>query len=172
MGMGAALLLAPESGCKRRKKAPTEAAKEQPLETATMLGAADPRAALQLTKGFYEIENGGWRWSTKEFQAVLRPPVTASEKGAVLLLQFSVVEMSINKLGPMTLKAKVGSTECATQRYDKAGKYEYKCDIPASEFVGVKMTAADFALDKVLPMTDSDQRELGLVVSMVGFEAK
>jgi hypothetical protein len=31
---------------------------------------------------------------------------------------------------------------------------------------------ADFSLDKVLPATETDQRTLGLVVAMVGFEAK
>lgn len=171
MALGAALVLTPMSGCKRRRKAPVESAKETPTEPATMLGTADPRSSLQLTKGFYEIENG-WRWTGKEFSASLRPPSTAPTKGAVLLLQFSLIEPSIDKLGPMTLTAKVGSTACPAHRYTKAGKYEFKCEVPASEFAESKLALADFALDKVLPMTETDQRELGVVVAMVGFEAK
>ena len=149
----------------------TEASKDAPAEPATMLGMADSRSTVQLIKGFYEIENGGWRWSTKEFSAALKPPSTAFAKGATLVLRFSVMDASIAKLGPLTLTAKVGSTACPAQKYDKAGTYEFKCAIPGTELSN-PIATADFALDKVLPMTAGDQRELGLVVAMVGFEAK
>lgn len=171
MGLSVALLLSPMGGCKRKKRAQAEAAKETPSEPATMLGTADPRSTLQLTKGFYEVENGGWRWSSKEFSASLKPPPTAAQKGATLVLKFSIVDASIAKLGPLTLTAKVGATACPAQRYEKPGTYELKCDIPASSFSGT-LVQVDFALDKVLPETESDQRQLGLVVAMVGFEAK
>ena len=171
IGLGVALLLSPLGGCKRRRRAPTEAAKESPTELATMLGMGDPRSAIQLTKGFHEIENGGWRWSEKEFSASLKAPSSGSQKGATLVLKFSIVDASIAKLGPMSLTAKVGSTTCPAQRYDKAGTYEFKCDVPAAS-LGGGLVAVDFALDKALPVTAVDARELGLVVAMVGFEAK
>ncbi len=169
--LGVALVLSPMGGCKRKKRVATDAAKETPSEPATMLGTADPRSALQLTKGFYEVENGGWRWSSKEFSASLKPPVTAAVKGATLVLKFSIVDASIAKLGAMTLSANVGATACPAQRYEKAGTYEFKCDIPAASLGGA-LVPVDFALDKALPETESDQRQLGLVVAMVGFEAK
>ena len=169
-GLAAALLLTP-AGCKRKRRAPAVAAAESPSEPATMLGTADPRSALQLTKGFYEIENGGWRWSAKEFSAVLKPPPTGPQKGARLVLKFTVAEASITKLGPITLTAKVGSTSCREQRYDKPGQFEFKCDISAADLKD-PMVLVDFALDKTLPATANDSRELGLVVAMVGFEAK
>lgn len=166
------LLLTPAmTGCKKRRKTPAEAAKEVPSEPATMLGTADPRAALQLTKGFYEVENGGWRWSSKDFSAALRPPANGARKGATLVLKFTIVDSSIAKLGPMTLTAKVADTQCPPHTYDKSGQYEYQCDVPAAALQGALATA-DFSLDKVLPATESDQRTLGLVVAMVGFEAK
>ena len=171
IGLGVALLLSPMGGCKRKRRAPVESSKEAPTEPATMLGAADPRSTLQLTKGFYEIENGGWRWSSKEFSAALKPPSTGPQKGATLVLRFSVVDASIAKLGPMSLRATVGSTACPTQRYEKAGTYEFKCDVPAASLSSA-LVPVDFSLDKALPATQSDQRELGLVVAMVGFEAK
>jgi len=172
VGLGVAvLLLLPVTGCKRKRQTPATAAKETPSEPATMLGTADPRSALQLTKGFHEIENGGWRWSAKEFSASLKPPSTGPQKGATLVLKFSIVEASIAKLGPMSLSAKAGSTACATQRYDKPGTFEYKCDVPSAD-LGGGLVPVDFTLDKVLPATPTDGRELGLVVAMVGFEAK
>ena len=172
VAMGVSLVFAPMSGCKKKRKAPTvDASKESPAEPATMLGTADPRATVQLTKGFYEVENGGWRWSSKEFSAALKPPSTAADKGATLVLRFSVVDASIAKLGALSLTAKVGATACPAQKYEKAGTFEFKCAIPGADLKS-PMAAADFALDKVLPRTDDDQRELGLVVMMIGFEAK
>ena len=83
MSVAAALVLSPLSSCKRKRKAPTESASATaPTELATMLGTADPRAALQLTKGFYEVENGGWRWSTKEFSAALEGALNRLPKRA------------------------------------------------------------------------------------------
>jgi hypothetical protein len=164
--------LAPATGCKKKRTAPSEAGQQSPSEPATMLGTADPRAALQLTKGFHEVENGGWRWSAKEFSAALKPPSSGAKKGATLLLKFSIVDVSIAKLGAMSLSARVGATQCPAKRYDKAGEYEYKCDIPASALSGAGLVPVDFSLDKALPATETDQRELGLVVAMVGFEAK
>jgi hypothetical protein len=140
-----------------------------------MLGAADPRAAFQLTKGFHEVENGGWRWSAKDFSAALKPPLGAAQKGAGLVLKFSVVDASLAKLGPMTLTAHVGATACPAQQYAKAGAFEYRCDIPASTIAAVPagtLVPVDFSLDKAIAPTDTDARELGLVVAMVGFEAK
>jgi hypothetical protein len=172
LGFAGLLLLTPAmTGCKRKRRTPAEAAKEVPSEPATMLGTTDPRAALQLTKGFYEVENGGWRWSSKDFSAALRPPANAAQKGATLVLKFTVVDATIAKLGPVSLTAKAGDTQCPTQTYDKSGPYEYHCDVPPSSLSGALVTV-DFSLDKVLPATPTDQRTLGLVVAMVGFEAK
>jgi len=172
MGLAGVMLLAPAVGCKRKRRTPAEAAQQTPSEPATMLGTADPRAALQLIKGFHEVENGGWRWSAKDFSAALKPPASAPTKGAALLLKFTVMDVSLAKLGPMSLSAKVGPTQCPVQRYEKAGEYEYKCDIPAANFLGPGLVAVNFSLDKALPATETDQRELGLVVAMIGFEAK
>ena len=172
MGLAGVILLAPVTSCKRKRAAPTEASQQASSEPATMLASSDPRAALQLIKGFHEVENGGWRWSAKEFSAALKPPASAAQKGATLLLKFSVIEASLAKLGPITLSAKVGTTQCPAQTYSKANEYEYKCDVPAAAFAGPGLVTADFALDKAIPASDTDQRELGLVVAMVGFEAK
>lgn len=171
MALAIAFVLSPVTGCKRKRKAQADAGKETPAEPATMLGMADPRAALQLTKGFHEIENGGWRWSQKEFSASLKPPSSSADKGATLVLKFSIVDQTISKLGPLTLTAKVGATSCPAQKYEKAGTFEFKCDVPATS-LGGGLVPVDFALDKVLPATETDSRELGLVVAMVGFEAK
>ena len=172
IGLAAAMLLAPASGCKKKRQPSAAGGQQASTEPATMLGVADPRAALQLTKGFHEVENGGWRWSAREFSAALKAPASGTQKGATLLLKFSVMEPSITRLGPLTLSAKVGSTQCPAQHYDKAGEYEYKCDIPPAMLAGAGLVAVDFTLDKALPATETDARELGLVVAMVGFEAK
>lgn len=138
-----------------------------------MLATSDPRAAIQLTKGFYDLENGGWRWSAKDFSASLKPPAGAAQKGASLVLKFSLIDAVTEKLGPITLSAKAGGAGLPAKTYPKAGAYEYRADVPPSAFAqGQTMTTVEFSLDKALAPTPSDNRELGLVVSIVGFEAK
>jgi len=55
--------------------------------------------------------------------------------------------------------------------YTQLGKHQYRRDVPASalqkDFVNV-----DFSLDKYLQPQETEGRELGVVVSLVGLEAK
>jgi hypothetical protein len=158
------------AGCKRRKHAESTVS-EAPSGPATMLSAADPRAAIQFTKGFYDVEDGQWRWSAREFSVALKPPSNAAAKGAELVLKFSIPDASITKLGAITLSAKVGSASLPAARYVRAGLFEYRADVPASELAG-PMTTIDFTLDKALPPGQVDERELGVIVKIAGFEAK
>ena len=169
--LAAILVTSSTTGCKRRRKTPESAVAETPTGPATMLSAADPRAAVQFTKGFYEVEDGQWRWSMRECSIALKPPATAASKGAVLFLKFVLPEASIQKLGPITLSAKIGNFAAASARYDKPGLYEYRADVPPSAFTA-PMANIDFTLNKALPPGEVDQRELGMIVRIAGFEAK
>ena len=160
------------SGCKRRKRTPESTVAETPTGPATMLSAADPRAAVQFTKGFYEVEDGQWRWSMREFSVALKPPAGADAKGATLYAKILFPDASIQKLGPVTLSAKIGSFTTTPARYDKPGLYEYRADLPASALTTSGMATVDFTLDKALAPGVVDLRELGSIVRIVGFEAK
>ena len=161
------LFLAP-TACKRKKK---NAGGDEPTGLATMLHAADPRSAVQLLRGFHTVEAGAWRWTMKSFAVTLKAPSGASAKGATLLLKFALPEIILQKLGPVTITAKVGNTALDPQTYSAAGDQTYTRDVPASALKDDAITV-EFALDKALPASEQDQRELGIIMNMVGFEAK
>lgn len=136
-----------------------------------MVHAADPKAAFQLVKGFHEIEQNAWRWTAREFAVTLRPPAQAAEKGAVLRLKFAVPEPVIARLKAITLASRVGGAALAPETYAKPGDYVYTRDVPASALAG-DVVSVEFSLDKAIPPSEADQRELGVVVTSVGLETK
>jgi len=101
----------------------------------------------------------------------LSPPPKASERGARLVLRLMVPEPVIQKLTSMKLSASLDGVALAEETYTKAGQYVYSQDVPA-QALAKRVVTVDFALDKFLPPGEADQRELGLVVTAVGLEAK
>ncbi len=68
---------------------------------------ADPNSARQLLSGFYSVEANAWRWTARNFEALLKPPPGAGRNGATLLLRLFLPDSQIAKLGPMTLTANI-----------------------------------------------------------------
>lgn len=165
------LLLAPPACKRRRKKAQTAAAQVEDGKLLSMVQAADPRASVQLVKGFYDVEQNAWRWTMGKFTVSLRPPASASQKGALLVLKFSIPATVIEQLKSMTLSASANGVALAPETFTSSGDHVYSRDVPASA-LRAEAVNADFALDKYLKPHGADERELGVVVSTVGFEAK
>lgn len=136
-----------------------------------MVHAADPRTATQLVRGFHGVEQNAWRWTSGAFAVVLRPPAGAAQKGATLQLKFVAPGVIMDKLKPITLSAAVDGQKLAPETYDKAGEYSYSRDVPASALARDKVTV-EFTLDKFLPASAQDARDLGVIMTLVGFEAK
>ncbi len=165
-----ALLLSP-SGCTRKPEKPqAEATGEKAAALATMVSAADPRLSAQLLKGFYGIEQNAWRWTKGNFSVRLSAPAGASQKGARLILKCTVPPVVIQRLTAVKLAANIEGFQVPEETYSQPGNYVYSRDIPAKVFDKDAVTV-NFALDKCMPPGNGDARELGLVVSMVGFEA-
>jgi len=116
--------------------------------------------------GFYPPEPGGWRWTKRQFEMTF-----ASTGPARLILQVYVPDVSIQKLGQVTLTARLGVHDLGPQTFRQPGQYTYERDIPA-----VWMTAGgnrfDLALDKALAPSPEDARELGIVVVSASLEAR
>lgn len=160
------------TGCRGPESVPVETIEEAPAAPlAPMVHAADPKAAFQLVKGFYEIEQNAWRWTAREFSVTLRPPARADEKGAVLRLKLTVPDPVIAKLKSVQLSARVGEATLEPETYSKPGEYTYVRDVPATA-LGGDAVSVDFSLDKALPPGEVDQRELGIVFTSVGLELK
>jgi hypothetical protein len=156
--------------CRRHRRVTVQTEEEGPT-LATIVHVADPRAAAQLLSGFYGVEQNAWRWTAGKFSVVLRPPRTAAAKGATLQLKFTVPEVVIVKLKAMSLSASVNGTPLSPESYTQPGEFTYTRDVPANLLVG-ESAKVDFTLDKTMPPSASDQRELGVVATTVGLEPK
>ena len=164
------LLLAPLA-CKRSRKVKVQATEEEAPRMASIINMADARSAGQLVSGFYDVEQNAWRWAQKRFSVALRPPLGAAQNGAVLTLKFTVPEVIISKLQSITLSATVNGSALAPETYTKAGDYTYSREVASNLLTG-DAARVEFSLDKALAPSESDQRELGIVVLSVGLGPK
>jgi hypothetical protein len=168
--VGVLVYLLATTACKGRNRARVQTEEETPA-LSSMVYMADPRASHQLLKGFHDIEQNAWRWTMGRFSVLLRPPRGAAEKGAVLQLKFVVPEAVIAKLQSTTLSATVNGALLKPETYSAPGEYTYSREVDP-KLLGGEAATVDFSLDKSLPPGSADQRELGIIVTMVGFEAK
>jgi hypothetical protein len=159
------------SACKQKQKARVEATDEAPGAIASQVNVADPKAAPQLLKGFHDTEGNAWRWTKGKFSVTLRPPLNALQKGATLVVKFAVPDVVIQRLQSLTLSANVNGASIPGETFSKPGDQVYSKDVPASALSGDAVTV-EFSLDKFLAPGAVDRRELGIVVSSIGFEAK
>jgi hypothetical protein len=155
--------------CRVKKKA--RGVIEDDGQLASIVNVADPRAAVQLVHGFHSLENDSWRWTMKSFTVALRPPAGSAQTGAHLELKFTIPAAIFDKLGPITVAAKVGAIELAPETYSQAGEATYARDIPASA-LGGDAVSLDFSVDKAIPPSDRDARELAIIVTTVGLTPK
>ncbi len=173
-----ALLALALAACKHQEAAPaansavtpaaTPAAPAVPL--VSVLNMSDPQAGTQLTRGFWSLENGAWRWTASKFAVTLRPPAGSAQNGARLDLKITLPEVVFKNLAPMTLSATVGGDALEPQKYTKAGDYLFTRDVPSKDLSGDQVLI-EFATDKA-QAPGVDRRELALIVSRVGLVAK
>lgn len=131
----------------------------------------DTGAQPQLVKGVYGIESGTWRWTSGHFSILLRSPLSSAQHGGTLSLALTVPDVIIQKLGPVTLTASAGGTKLKSETYSKPGAYTFGADVPSS-LLGNETVTFDFDVDKSIPPSSTDSRELALIVSAVSLEAK
>jgi len=166
-----ALALAP-LGCNKEPK-PVKVVEQEteapPL--ASMVKASDARRGGQFLTGFYGVEANAWRWTGKQFSVLLRTPADAAQSGASLSVALTVPQVAIDRDGTVTLSASVEGTPLKPATYTKSGQYEYKCDVPAAA-LSKAAVRVQFSVDKVIPPTGGDKRELGIIVSSVGLQAQ
>jgi hypothetical protein len=157
--------------CRRSERARLELTEEEPPALASVVHVADPAASAQLLKGFYALEQNSWRWTAGAFSVALRPPARAAERGARLQVSLAIPEVVVQRLGALTLKATVGSAVLPPETYSKPGDHVYSREVPASALAG-NSVVVDFALDKTLAPGGGDERQLGIIVTTIGLEAK
>ena len=156
--------------CKRKKKQ-VDFLDEGGGQLVSTVQTRNPSTAIQLVKGFHDIENGAWRWTMGKFTVILRPPEQASQKGATLKFNFVLPEPILAKLQTVTISATVNGKPLESATYNQAGPQEYKKSVPAASLTGEVITV-DFTLDKFVPAGAMDLRELGVIAASIGLEVQ
>ena len=162
-------------GCSTKKK---EAESKQPASAAvvdaplaSVVDTGDPAHEKQLLGGFYGIENQSWRWAAKSFSVKLRPLKGSDQAGAKLDLKFVIPEVMFRRVGAMTVDAKANGLDLGPQTFSKMGDGEYIRDVSPVALAG-DSTTFEFSVDKGLPPTAKDPRELAIIVTSVGLVPK
>lgn len=163
-------------GCRIKKKAqqakataPAASADDIPL--ASVVETSDPLHAKQLVRGFYGIENQSWRWTAKSFAVTLRPVKGSETKGAKLELKFVIPDVMFNRVGAMTIDATANGLDLGAETFSKAGDATYIRDVSPVVLAGDSATF-DFLVDKGLPPSPRDPRELAVIVTSIGLISK
>jgi hypothetical protein len=137
----------------------------------SVVNVADPRAVVQLVRGFHNLENDAWRWTMKNFTVTLRPPAGSAQSGAQLELKFTLPDVVFSREGALTLRARVNGIDLSPETYSKAGDATYTRDVPASA-LGRDTVSFDFSTNKGIPPSDNDNRELSIIVTTIGLTTK
>jgi hypothetical protein len=167
----AVALLGCVAACNKPKRVRATVSGEDETGLRSVVHVADPKCSVQLLRGFHEIEGNAWRWTKGRFSVTLRPPYQGEKNGAYLVVRLSVAESTIKNLGPVTLTANVNGTAIPGETYSQTGDFVYKREVPASALQDEAVTV-EFALDKYLAAGQVEERELGLIVALIGFEAR
>lgn len=167
--LAAAIVLA--TGCPRNEPAlPIIEEEEGPTELLSSVNVADPRAAGQLLSGFHSLEQRAWRWTEKRFTVVLQPPAAVAGHQTALTVRFTAPAVVIDQLGPVTLTASVDGETIGAQTFDKADEgLTFSLPVP-EELLGSEPVEVVIEVDKAIPPSDLDGRELSVIVSSIGLE--
>lgn len=144
---------------------------QDPRAMASTIQMADATKSPQLLAGFHDVEQNSWRWTAGKFSVALKPPPSADKSGAVLVLNFNLPEVSINKFKSLTLSANAGNAKLTPETFTTAGEHEYRREVPASALRTDEVDIA-FSLDHYLAASATEGRELGIVVTNIGLQPK
>ena len=164
------VVLAAGWGCNRQPNVRVRPEEEAAPPLASTVRVSDPSAAKQLVSGFYGLESNSYRWTKREFSVVLRTPPGAAAKGGKLKFQFTVPDIVIRKVGNIALSATANGSPLPPESYTIAGEATYERVLPLA-LLGAETMRVDFSLDKAIPPSGDDKRELGVVAAAVGVEA-
>jgi len=167
---GALLALILATGCPRNEpELATPLEEEEGSGEAQLLStvnAADPAAEEQLLEGFHTVEQRAWRWVEKRFSLLLQPPPPAPGQLASLDLRFTIPEVIEQRVGPVTLSATVNGVALGAETFEAAGEHLYTREVPEGALTEAP-ARVEFEVDKAMPPSDQDSRELAIVVQSI-----
>ncbi|MFZ0589612.1 MAG: hypothetical protein WAM39_03965 [Bryobacteraceae bacterium] len=149
-------VLLPSTGC-------------HPRGPQSVIRMSDLHTQKQLMSGFYELEAGAWRWTAKAFTVSLKVPNDAASKGAVLILQGTIVPDALAN-GPLEVSSSVEGTPLTSQSFSKSGEMIYRVDVPATALQR-PVVIVKFVLSAT-HRVPGDLRDLGVISSVISLRSK
>lgn len=117
-------------------------------------------SSTSLDEGWYELEQGCWRWTAKNFRAAIAlPPV---QEASELRMQLYVPKELFELTNAVTLAVRLNGTPLNGETYRSPGAYLYRAPIPKR--CGAGKAVVDCSLSHSLVSFGSDERELGIIV--------
>jgi hypothetical protein len=144
-----------------------------PEPTASYLTMASPEAEHHLLLGFHRLEQNQWRWIALHAMAVLRAPRSAASGSGGAAAPNSEANTTIFDLSfhiPETAPARTVTVQLdgkllASQTYPGPGTYTLQA--PAAVTPG-QTVSVEISADQAFRVA-GDQRELGIIVTGLGF---
>jgi hypothetical protein len=156
------LLAAAAICCGCPSNAPELPARRAP-QLLSRVEAADPRAAPQMIEGFYPLEQRLWCWTSRKFTVALAPPRSVPGLPMEVVLLFTLPEVIIDKLGPITLTARIDGAEVGSRLYDQPDVgLVFDAEVPEN-LLSNGRTVVEFELDKSMIVDEVPRRDLGVV---------
>jgi len=126
--------------------------------TLSVLPMNAPEAEQQIVSGVYQLETGQSRWMGKTAVILLKPP----PEPAPLVVRFFIPDAAPARNVTLSLNDRI----IASESYQNGGSYSLVSAPQPSGGDGAKIT---ISVDKSFS-TQSDKRELGIILTSVGFE--
>jgi hypothetical protein len=147
----------------------TEGGNDGPQSAVAMaphIKMGDVRSKPQLVSGWYPIEDGAWRWMAKQAEVVLRTP---PESGGSFEMAFFLPPGLFQGGGsPVTVSIRVNDKPLIKRSYFASGTYRLTAVVPAG-LTAIAASTVSIGLNRALPPSASDLRELGAIVTELGF---
>lgn len=159
----AALLLLDCGGAASLEPVATAPSAKPPALPLSVAHVADPRIVDQLVEGFHHLEGNAWRWTEQRFAVRLEPPPPVPFHSPTLELVFSVPETTITALGSVAISASLEGVALGSMTISEPREnIVFSSNVP-SRLIGTKPLLAELSLDKAVPPSEQDGRELGIV---------
>ncbi len=141
---------------------------EQPAALLSSVNVADPQAEPQLLRGFHGLEQRAWRWTERKFGVMLQPPPPGQP--VILNLSFTLPDVVTEAIGGVNLTARVNGQPIGSQAFTEPGEgHQFEATVP-DDLLSGQPAEVEFELDKAMPPSERDPRELGIIVSSISFQ--
>lgn len=131
------------------------------------IATADLRAAVQLGPGWYQIEEGAWRWMGREATVYLRRPPGGNP---LFEARLYVPPNLLKTVGPTSLEILLNGGLLTREKISQPGEYVIRHSVSAEQ-LGGEIIRVDLKLDRAMPPSEVDKRELGAVVTALGLRS-